>query len=444
MFLPLSLYAQQTGASLSGHTTDPSGAAIVGTKIQITSTTTGSVYTTESDSAGIYRIPFVTVGEYNLTAEKSGFKTYVQQGITLIIDQKATIDIQLQLGAVTQSVTVTANAPLLQAESADRGYTVDQARVATLPMGDLNTFEATYNAPGETVFGTSALEMELSEYATGAMSSALFNGGLGGNEFMVDGVLSSTGGVTPSNSWNPIDKGVQEVSTQTTMYDAQYGWSTGGVINTITKGGTNKWHGDAYENIDNTVLNAAAYGDNISGTPRDADPTYFDIYGITVGGPIIKNKLFGFVAWQNVSSVSPQPFETSVPTAAEAQGNFSGLYTDATKTQQVTIYDPLTTVLCPAAVAWCNAGNSGTYARQSFGAEYGTNNTIPIGRINPVATNVLKLIPPPNNANGYNDDGNFVQQPNYRKETDVNPQWTGRADLNLFGENPRLLPILSG
>ena len=92
--------------------------------------------------------------------------------------------------------------------------------------------------------------------------------------------------------------------------------------------------------------------------------------------------------------IEPDPFQASVPTAAEAQGDFSGLYTSSSKTQQVTIYDPLTTTLCPAAVAWCPAKFSG-YARESFSAEYGTNNIIPTTLLNPVATNVLKFIPRP-------------------------------------------------
>jgi hypothetical protein len=245
----------------------------------------------------------------------------------------------------------------------------------------------------------------------------------------VDGVATNISGTT--NAWNPIDSSVQEVSVQGTMYDAQYGWSSGGVTNAVTKGGTNKWHGNAYEYITNTAFMANSYGNNVLGLPKSSSPTHSNQYGVTVGGPILKNKLFGFFAWQKYSSIEPDPFQTEVPTAAEAQGNFSGLYTSSAKTQQVTIFDPLTTTLCPAAVAWCNAGNSGTYARQSISAEYGTNNTIPTARINAVAQNVLKLIPLPNNANGYNDAGNFVNLPSYREDSDVNPMDTGRADLNL-------------
>jgi hypothetical protein len=212
------------------------------------------------------------------------------------------------------------------------------------------------------------------------------------------------------------------------MYDAQYGWSSGGSVNTITKGGTNKIHGNAYEYITNTILLANSFLNNAQGKPKS--PTHYNQYGFTVGGPIIKNKLFGFVAWQKFSSIVPDPLLGQVPTAAEAQGNFSGLYTSSAKTAQVLIYDPTTTTLCNggATPAWCSGVKSGTYARESFSQEYGTNNTIPTALLSPVATNVLKLIPQPNNANGYNDANNFTNLPDYRKNSDVNPMASGRAD----------------
>jgi hypothetical protein len=425
ILLPLSLHAQQTGGSVTGHVSDPSGATVGGAKITMTSTTTGAVYTTESDTAGIYRLPFVAVGEYALTAEKPGFKTHVQIGITVVIDEKATVDIKLELGAVSQSVTVTANAPLLQSESADRGWTIGQARIDPMPLAGLNTIMSTWYAPGVTI---SAAVQKVRNWDTGGMSSMIFNGGQVGNLYLTDGVATNNGGT--SNAWNAIDDTVQQVSVQSTMYDAQYGWSSGGVTNTITKGGTNRWHGDAYEYNQNTLLTANTFSGNASIPPTPRLPWHMNFYGGAVGGPIKKNKFFVFYAYQKVWQVQPDPFTTSVPSAAEVQGNFSGLYTSSAKTTQVAIYDPLTTTVCPSSVAWC-AGKSSGYARQTISAEYGTNNIIPSGRLNPVAQAVLKFIPPPNNANGYNDAANLVNTASQRKFVDIDPQDTGRADLNL-------------
>jgi hypothetical protein len=424
ILLPLSLHAQQTGGSVTGHISDPTGAAVAGAKITMTSTTTGAVYTTESDTAGIYRLPFVAVGEYTLTAEKTSFKKYVQSGITVVIDEKATVDIKLEIGAVTQSVTVVANAPLLQEESADRGWTIGQARIDPMPLAGLNTIMSTWYAPGVTI---DAAVQKVRNWDTGGMSSMLFNGGQVGNLYLTDGVSTNNGGT--SNAFNPIDDTVQAVSVQSTMYDAQYGWSSGGVTNTITKGGTNNWHGDAYEYNQNTLLTANTFSANATNTPRL--PWHMNFYGGAVGGPIKKNKFFVFYAFQKVWQVQPDPFTTSVPSAAEVQGNFSGLYTSAAKTTQVALYDPTTTTLCPAAVAWCTGVKSGSYARESISAEYGTNNIIPSTLLNPVAQAVLKFIPPPNNANGYNDAGNLVNTSKQRKFVDIFPQNTGRADLNL-------------
>ena len=113
-FLPLPLLAQQTGASVTGHVLDPSGAAISGANIKLISTLTGAVYPTASNSAGLYQLPFVLIGSYTLTVQKEGFKKYDQAGITLIGDQKAVIDVTLELGSVTQTVNVNANATVLQ------------------------------------------------------------------------------------------------------------------------------------------------------------------------------------------------------------------------------------------------------------------------------------------------------------------------------------------
>jgi hypothetical protein len=412
------------GASVTGHVYDPSGAAVSGARIAVASTTTGAVFTAESNNTGIYQLPFVTVGEYTLTVEKRGFKKYVQQGITLVIDQKAVVDIKLELGAVTQTVTVTANAALLQVESADRGWTIGQLRIDPMPLAGLNTIMSTWYSPGVTI---TASAQKVRNWDVGGMGATNFNGGQAGNLYLVDGVSSNYGGT--SNAFNPINDSVQQLSVQATMYDAQYGWSSGGVINTITKGGTNQWHGDAYEYNQNTLLTANTWGNNYTGTPRL--PWHMNFYGGAVGGTVKKNKFFVFYSYQKIWQVQPDPFTTAVPSAAEVQGNFSGLYTSSAKTAQVPIYDPLTTTVCPSSVAWCAGKSSGTLARQTFSAEYGTNNIIPTSRINPVATAVLKFIPPPNYANGYNDAGNLVNTNSQRKFVDIYPEHTGRADWNL-------------
>ncbi len=435
--LTLPLSAQQTGASLTGHVTDPTGSVIAGAKIEVKSTSTGSVYTTESDTAGIYRLPFVAIGEYTLTVEKTGFKTYVQQGITLVIDQKVTLDVTMELGAVSQSITVVGNAPLLQAESADRGFTVDQTLLPLKALSMLNTFEATFQAPGEAFSNSSEYELGMGPgtASNGGMSGGIFNGGIAGNNYMVDGITSGAPGTrggtitTNGNAWNPSSDAVQEISVQSTMYDAQYGWSSGGAVNTITKSGTNTWHGDAFEYNTNTALMAATYSEDVNHLHKS--PYHINQYGVSAGGPILKNKLFAFYALENFTEWVPYSFTSAVPTAAEIQGNFSGLYTNSAKTTQVLLYDPTTTTLCPAAVAWCTGVPNGTYARETFSAEYGTNNTIPANLLNPVALNVLKFLPLPNHPNGYNDAGNLVNLGQDRENNTDVTQETGRADLNL-------------
>jgi len=177
-FLPLQLHAQQVGASVTGHVLDPSGAAIGGATIKLTSTTTGAVYPTESTADGIYQLPFVLVGSYTLSVEKEGFKKYTQAGITLIGAQKAVIDITLQLGAVNQTVNVTANVNMLQVAYGDRTATISNVRLDPEVLRGQNSIVTTWLAPGVTV--TSGAQ-KIRPWDNAGTQAEAFNGGQDGN-----------------------------------------------------------------------------------------------------------------------------------------------------------------------------------------------------------------------------------------------------------------------
>ena len=146
-FVALPVYGQQVGASVTGHVIDPSGAAISGATIKLTSTLTGAVYTTASSDAGVYQIPFALIGTYTLSAEKQGFKRYEQTGIALLGGQKAVVDFAMQLGAVTQSISVTANATVLNLESGDRNATISNIRLDPEVFRGQNTIVTTWFTP---------------------------------------------------------------------------------------------------------------------------------------------------------------------------------------------------------------------------------------------------------------------------------------------------------
>lgn len=231
-----------------------------------------------------------------------------------------------------------------------------------------------------------------------------------GNLVLVDGVSANEHGV--GVGFNPISDSVQEVNVQDTMYDAEYGWSTGGVINTTTRSATNQVHGDAYEYFQDTPLNANTWQNNRVGLPRL--PWHMNFYGVTAGAPIKRNKMFIFFSWQEIKQVQPDPFTDSVPTAAMRSGDFSQALNSGGKLQ--TIYDPLSTV----------CGSSGC-ARTAF-----PGNIIPAGDINPIAKAVLSYIPMPNTAGApFTHAGNLVNAADQRKFLDNFPEFSGRIDYDV-------------
>ena len=418
--LPWSLHAQQNGATVTGHVYDPSGAAVGGAKITAKQMETGSVFNANSDPTGLYQLPFLNPGQYVFTVEKQGFRQVVQSGITLLVAQKAVMNFRLQLGAVAQTVNVSANAPILQSESGDRNWTISQQRIGAVPLAGLNTIESTWFSPGVSV---TASDEKIRPFDTSGSQGESINGGQDGNNGQTSGNLVMVDGISVNSNasgvgYNTISDTVQEVNVQTTMYDAQYGWSSGGVINTITKSGTNAWHGDAYEYVQNDIFNANTWSSNAANEPRE--PWHINMFGGSVGGPVLHNKLFVFYAFQDIRQVQPDPFVDTVPTAAERNGDFSQVnYQNGSGgASPITIYDPLTTA--------CSASGN-TCTRTAF-----TNGMIPSSRFNPIAVNVLKLIPLPDApGNPVTGAGNFVNGPDQRKFVDILPEDVGRLDYNL-------------
>ncbi len=420
--LPLPLFGQEIGASVTGHVYDPSGAAVAGATVTVRQTTTGIMYTAQSNATGLYRIPFVDPGPYTATVEKQGFKQVVRSGITLTAAEKAVMDFKLELGAVSQKITVTANAPLLQSQSGAQSSTISPQEIAAVPIRNLNTIETVLYTPGATQVTS---DQKLRPFDTAGSQGMDIGGGISGqggqrgregqastsgNLVLVDGVSANTHAV--GVGFNPIAGSVQEVHVQDTMYDAEYGWSTGGVVDTITKSGTNQIHGDAYEYMQDTPLNANTWQNNRVGIPRL--PWHMNFYGVDAGAPIRKNKMFIFFDWQEIKQVQPDPFTDTIPTIAMRNGDFSQVLNSGGTLQ--TIYNPLTTACA-----------SGTCSRAPF-----TGNIIPAADINPIASAVLKFLPPPNTGgNPLTHAGNLVNTANQRKFLDNFPEFSGRIDYDL-------------
>lgn len=412
------LFGQDFRASITGRVSDQSGAAVTAASITVRSNATGDVFQVTTDDDGRYVIPFLNPGEYSVTAEKTGFQKNVQEGLRLQVGERSTLDIRLSLGEVSQLMTVEANAAVIEAETADRALVIDNKRVEATPLQGRNIMAMAWTTPGVAV--TSAVT-RLRPFDTGGSSGMSINGGRPSmNEVLIDGVSNLSKASTVA--YIPPVEATDEFRVQTTSYDAQYGWTTGGVVNILTRSGSNAWHGTLFEFFQNTHLNANTFENNRNGVRRSS--SHINTFGGFLGGAIKKNKLFFLGSYENLRQVIPDPFVTSVPTEAQRRGDFSQTYYGATNgvNQLQTIYDPSTTRLV-----------NGNYVRDPF-----PGNIIPNDRINPVAARVLSLVPLGNTAgNPVTGLNNLATAGNSRKFTDFFPSYTGRVDYN-WNETTRM------
>ncbi len=376
--------------------------------------------TVMSGENGNYQVSFLTPGNYVVSVEKPGFKKSIREGIRLEVAERGVVDIQLALGDVSQSVTVTAGAEVLETESADRGLTIEANRVLNVPLMGRNPFAAAWSAPGVIL---TASAQRLRPFDISGSSSMAINGGRPStNEVLVDGVSSLY--EATSVSYVPTADAMSEFRVQNTNYDAQYGWTLGGVINIVTKNGTNEFHGSLFEFFQNTHLDANTFNSNLTGVGRSS--SHINTFGGDIGGPIKKNKLFFTYTFEDIRQVIPDPFVTSVPTPAQKAGNFSQTYyaRDASGNPLVqAIYDPFSTT----------AGTGGALVRTPF-----PGNIIPTSRLDPVAVKVFSYIPLGNvPGDPLTVLNNLTNNGNTRKFTDFFPENTGRVDYDI-SETTRL------
>jgi hypothetical protein len=409
------LCGQEFRATLAGQVTDTAGAAVTGAKITVRNIDTGETSFSVSGDGGDYQVGFLVPGNYSVSVEKPSFKTSIREGVRLEISQYATVDFQLAAGSVDQSVVVTGQAAQLETESADRGLTIGQDRVLNMPTQGHNPIAAAWSAPGVVL---TASAQRLRAFDISGSSNMAINGSTPyRNEVLVDGVTTLSEAATVA--YVPTADATSEFRVQTTNFDAQYGWTLGGVINMTTKNGTNNFHGAAWEYFQNTVLDANTFNSNLTGTPRTS--SHVNTFGFDVGGPIIKNKLFFSYTYEDLRQVIPDPFIVSVPTAAQKSGDFSQTHYAAGQLQA--IYDPLSTV----------TGPGGTLVRTQF-----PGNVIPQSRLNPVAVKVLSYVPNGNVAgNSVTGLNNLTNNSSTRKFTDYFPENTARVDYD-FNSSTRL------
>ena len=378
--LPLSLAAQNITGSLLGNITDPSGAPIARASVEITNIDTNQSVKSDTDTAGLYQSLYLRPGPYRIRVNAPGFKQSLRDRVTIQVESTIRADFQLQLGEASSTVTVTGEAPLVDSESASLGQAVSTRAVEELPIQGRNIFDLAGLTAGVQVNprasgGTAS---------TGDTSTPLFvqsdisiNGGrFRTNEYLVDGVSI----MLPENNnyaFSPNPDGTQEFKVLTNSFGPQYGRSGGGVINVVTKGGSNDFHGTLYEFFRNDRLRANNFFSNARNQARPV--SHFNQFGAVVGGRIARDKTFFFADYQgHRENAAGAAGILTVPTAAERTGDFSR--SRAANGNLVTIFDPLTTT------------NTGTaFTRAPF-----PNAIVPADRQSKVGRNLVGFYPLPN------------------------------------------------
>ncbi|GGH17267.1 carboxypeptidase regulatory-like domain-containing protein [Silvibacterium dinghuense] len=307
--------AQAVGASLNGQIVDPTGAAIPGATVTVKNTGTGLTLTSKSSEVGTYRVAPLPPGDYTLSVQASGFQSYLQQGITITVDTPATQNVTLKTGDVQQTVTVTANAELLNTTSGSLGQTIDSTSVSQLPLNGRSPSTLVYLAPGMTSGGNTYSQTGFS-FPTETTVSA--NGGTQGSTyFLLDGVPNMDTYLGLPAPFPNADA-TQEFRVITNNFNAAYGFAPGAVVSIQTKSGTNDIHGGAFDFYRDKVFNAKDW------FSHEVNPLHQNQFGGYAGAPIIKNKLFVFANYQGTRNASASTSLSSyLPTQAMLNGDFS-------------------------------------------------------------------------------------------------------------------------
>ena len=368
-------FAQSTNSSdLRGTVTDSTGAVIPGAKVTIVNTETGVTTELVTNDAGIYDSVSIRPGRYRVTFSKEGFGKLVREGVTLDVGVLS-IDAQLTVGTAQQQIDVTAEATLLKTETGEQSATLRTEVMAQLPnIGqDWQNFEKVL--PG----------FQNANNANGALS-------INGNMPMYFNIMADGGSVILPHSDNfdvAIFETVQEVQIQTSTFSAQYGIG-GAVFNQISKGGTNQFHGAAYEYLRNNFFNSRSTFSPTVPLSR------WDNFGASIGGPTIKNKMFFYFNVDKIINNGGSYGFSSFPTPLARSGNFSDTGSNKVTSYQNLIYDPLSTV----------STGPNTFSRTPF-----PNNTIPVNRFSPVAVAAEALLPLPITARPARSPYNLLDSP---------------------------------
>jgi hypothetical protein len=422
--------AQSFTASVRGTTTDPSGSAVPRASVIITDVERGTSQTTRSDEAGRFVVTSLPPGQYVLTIEADGFRKFKSEAFDLAVQQQATVNAELEIGALSEAVEVRSSTALVNTTIANLGQVIDNRSMVSLPNLGRNPMAFTYLTPGVVGSGGRPGDSNTNFVANGSRNST--------SDVLLDGVtvvtVEQNSGITDLKFAPTVDA-VQEFKMQTNFFSAEFGQTGGAVVNMVTKSGTNDFHGTGYSFLRHSSLNANNWFSNKAG--REKPYTRRDQLGGVVGGPLVTNKTFFFATYQYTKSKNPLSQTMTVPTLLQRQGDFS--QTRNIAGQVMTIYNPFDTFVNAA----------GNLERRPFAG-----NVIPRELMDPIALQALAFFPLPNQpgtamteTNNWFEQG-IIEDAGHQTNVKVDHNFSARSRLtarysktsgwqvppNLFGD----------
>jgi hypothetical protein len=401
--------AQIGRATIQGTISDPQLAAIAGVAVRITQSETNTVFNTTTNEAGFYAVPGVPVGNYNVVAEHQGFKRGVRSGIVVQVGDQAQVDFRLEIGSVAESVEVIGAAPLVDTSSATVGKVIENARMTGLPLNGRSALALVVLTPNvrshaESPHGFGDRGVLVSGFSV--------NGGpSGANNLMLDG-SSNVNPRAGDVNVNPAVDAIQEFKVQSGVMSAEFGYTAGGVVNMVTKSGTNQFHGSVYEFLRNDKLDAR------NAFAAVKAPFRYNQFGGAVGGPVRKDKTFFFYNYEEWRFRRQYTVVGTAPTDEFRTGDLSRLL-DARGTL-IPVFDPQTTAPNTA---------GGGFTRQPF-----PGNRIPSARLDPVAQKLLAFYPRPNRTptDPFTNSNNHLANLGASRDA---IQMSGKTDHNFSSKN---------
>ena len=403
IFSPYTAFPQNF-ATLSGTVSDKTGAAVASARVAVQNLDTLVSRETNSDDSGLYTLPLLQPGRYKVSVQKPGFKATFQDNIHLEVNQSARIDLQLEVGQVSERIEVTSSAPLLEESNSAIGQVIEARAVADLPLNGRNFVQLATLGPGVTGVGFGAKGTIMSGTRPDDLrpGSEIFANGNreGSNNFLFDGIDNNER-LTLSIVLRPSVEAVREFKIQTNMFTADQGRNSGATVNVISKSGSNEWHGSAYDFLRNDKTDARNFFLPNKPTLRQNQ------FGASFGGKVIPDKLFFFTNYEGYQRRQERAFVNTVPTAQTRIGDFSAVRD---------IFDPNSLVATP--------GTATGFTRTPFAGRQ-----IPVVRMDPIMARMVQAYPLPTIGGLVNN------QTTSPKEKQQWNQGDGRIDYNLNERN---------